>query len=83
MKLAFVTHAEHPKLQGTLPSIWPEFMAHDPVVASFWPQLYDQYPDFQIWVVDREAGGVTRSATRAACLSAGTGRRRREASTGH
>ena len=34
MKLAFVTHAEHPKLQGTLPSIWPEFMAHDPVVAT-------------------------------------------------
>ena len=31
-------------------------MAHDPVVQSFWPQLYDQYPDFQLWVVDREAG---------------------------
>ena len=56
MKLALVTHAEHPKLRGTLPDIWPEFMAHDPVVQSFWPQLYDQYPDFQIWVVDREIG---------------------------
>jgi GNAT superfamily N-acetyltransferase len=32
-------------------------MAHDPVVQSFWPQLYDQYPDFQLWVVDREDGG--------------------------
>jgi GNAT superfamily N-acetyltransferase len=32
-------------------------MAHDPVVQSFWPQLYDQYPDFQLWVVDRERGG--------------------------
>ena len=31
-------------------------MAHDPVVQSFWPQLYDQYPDFQLWVVDREVG---------------------------
>ena len=57
MKLALVTHAEHPKLRGTLPDIWPEFMAHDPVVQSFWPQLYDQYPDFQLWVVDRERGG--------------------------
>ena len=57
MKLALVTHAEHPKLRGTLPDIWPEFMAHDPVVQSFWPQLYDQYPDFQLWVVDREADG--------------------------
>jgi GNAT superfamily N-acetyltransferase len=56
MKLALVTHAEHPKLQGTMPDIWPAFMAHDPVVQSFWPQLYDQYPDFQLWVVDREAG---------------------------
>ena len=56
MKLAFVTHAEHPKLRETVPDIWPEFMAHDPVVQSFWPQLYDQYPDFQLWVVDRDAG---------------------------
>ena len=56
MKLALVTHAERPKLQGTFPDIWPKFMAHDPVVQSFWPQLYDQYPDFQLWVVDREAG---------------------------
>ena len=56
MKLAFVTHAEHPELSKTVPDIWPEFMAHDPVVESFWPQLYDQYPDFQLWVVDRDAG---------------------------
>jgi GNAT superfamily N-acetyltransferase len=56
MKLALVTHAEHPKLRGTFPDIWPAFMAHDPVVQSFWPQLYDQYPDFQLWAVDREAG---------------------------
>ncbi|HJQ74001.1 MAG TPA: hypothetical protein VJ814_03880, partial [Gaiellaceae bacterium] len=57
MKLALVTHAEHPKLRGTLPDIWPAFMAHDPVVQSFFPQLYDQYPDFQLWAVDREDGG--------------------------
>ena len=56
MKLAFVTHAEHPELKKTVPDIWPEFMAHDPVVQSFWPQLYDQYPDFQLWVIDRDAG---------------------------
>ena len=55
MKLALVTHAEHPKLRGTVPDVWPEFMAHDPVVTAFWPRLYDEYPDFQIWVVDREA----------------------------
>ena len=65
MKLALVTHAEHPKLRGTLPDFWPEFMAHDPVVQGFWPQLYDQYPDFQLWVVDRENGG--RRAVAYAC----------------
>ena len=26
MKLALVTHAEHPKLRGTFPDIWPAFM---------------------------------------------------------
>jgi GNAT superfamily N-acetyltransferase len=56
MKLALVTHAERPKLRGTLPALWPEFMAHDSVVQGFWPRLYDEYPDFQLWVVDREAG---------------------------
>jgi GNAT superfamily N-acetyltransferase len=54
MKLAIVTHAEHPELRGTLPSLWPEFMQHDPVVTGFWPRLYELYPDFQLWVVDRD-----------------------------
>lgn len=54
MKLALVTHAEHPELQGTMPTIWPDFMGHDPVVEGFWPKLYDVYPDFQLWAVDHE-----------------------------
>ncbi|HET7567262.1 MAG TPA: hypothetical protein VFJ91_04670 [Gaiellaceae bacterium] len=55
MKLAIVTHAEHPELRGTLPELWPEFMRHDPVVSTFWPRLYDLYPDFQLWAVDRDS----------------------------
>jgi len=55
MNLAVVTHAEHPELQGTLPSLWPEFMSHDPVVATFWPRLYEVYPDFQMWLVGTDA----------------------------
>jgi GNAT superfamily N-acetyltransferase len=55
MKLALVTHAEHPELQGTLPDLWPEFMRHDKVVTGFWPRLYEVYPDFQLWAVDRDA----------------------------
>jgi GNAT superfamily N-acetyltransferase len=55
MKIALVTHAEHPELRGTLPDLWPDFMSHDPIVTAFWPRLYDLYPDFQLWVVDRDA----------------------------
>jgi GNAT superfamily N-acetyltransferase len=29
-------------------------MAHDSTVQAFWPKLYDVYPDFQLWAVDRE-----------------------------
>ena len=41
MKLALVTHLERPRLRGTLPDVWPEFMNHDNVVQAFWPKLYD------------------------------------------
>ena len=54
MKLALVTHLERPRLRGTLPDVWPAFMSHDNVVQAFWPKLYDVYPDFQLWAVDRE-----------------------------
>ncbi|HEY6459858.1 MAG TPA: hypothetical protein VIY73_06890 [Polyangiaceae bacterium] len=52
MRLRIVTHVEHPELRGTLPDLWPEFMHHDAVVTDFWPQLYEVYPDFQLWVLD-------------------------------
>lgn len=55
MKLALVTHAEHPELRGTMPDLWPAFLGHDPVVRTFWPRLYDLYADFQLWAADREA----------------------------
>ena len=45
MKLRIVTHVEHPELRGKLPDLWPEFMHHDETVSSFWPQLYEVYPD--------------------------------------
>jgi GNAT superfamily N-acetyltransferase len=55
VNLAVVTYAEHPELRGTLPRIWPEYMRHDPVVETFWPRLYEVYPDFQLWLVDTDA----------------------------
>ena len=35
-----------------MPQLWPEFMNQDPIVSTFWPRLYELYPDFQFWVVD-------------------------------
>lgn len=55
MKLAIVTHAEHPELRESMPDLWPEFMRHDPVVRTFWPRLYEIYPDFQLWARDLES----------------------------
>jgi GNAT superfamily N-acetyltransferase len=51
MKLRIYTHAER-DLSGKLPSLWPAFMHHDQVIATFWPRLYEVYADFQLWVVD-------------------------------
>jgi GNAT superfamily N-acetyltransferase len=51
VKLRILTHAER-DLRGSMPDLWPPFMAHDPVVSTFWPRLYEVYPDFQLWVVD-------------------------------
>src|SRR5207302_7516964 len=51
MKIRICTHAER-DLSGRLPSLWPEFMHHDPVISTFWPRLYEVYPDFQLWIVD-------------------------------
>ena len=52
MKLRIVTHVEQPSLRGKLPDLWPEFMHHDEVVSAFWPQLYEVFPDFQLWLLD-------------------------------
>jgi GNAT superfamily N-acetyltransferase len=51
MKLRIYTHAER-DLSGKLPNLWPAFMQHDQVIATFWPRLYEVYADFQLWIVD-------------------------------
>jgi GNAT superfamily N-acetyltransferase len=51
MRLRIVTHVER-DLRAKLPSVWPEFMHHDPALSGFWPRLYEVYPDFQLWVLD-------------------------------
>ena len=51
MKLRITTQAEQ-DLRESMPQLWPEFMNQDPIVSTFWPRLYELYPDFQFWVVD-------------------------------
>ncbi len=51
MRLRILTHAER-DLRGTMPDLWPEFTAHDPIVNTSWPRLYDLYADFQLWALD-------------------------------
>ena len=51
MKLRITTQAEQ-DLRDSMPQLWPEFMNQDPIVSTFWPRLYELYPDFQFWVVD-------------------------------
>ena len=51
MSLRILTHAER-DLRGSMADLWPPFLAHDPVVSTFWPRLYEVYADFQLWVVD-------------------------------
>jgi len=51
VKLRILTQAEK-DLRGSMPRIWPKFMHQDPIVNTFWPRLYELYPDFQFWVLD-------------------------------
>ena len=46
MKLRIATQAEQ-DLRESMPQLWPEFMNQDPIVSTFWPRLYELYPDFQ------------------------------------
>jgi GNAT superfamily N-acetyltransferase len=55
VKLRLVTHAERPDLARSEPSLFPPFMAHDPIAVAFWPRLYEVYPDFQLWLLDGKA----------------------------
>ncbi len=63
MKLRILTHAEK-DLRDTLPEmIWPEFMAHDPIVNTFWGRLFEVYPDFQLWALDGRSDGRRQACT--------------------
>jgi hypothetical protein len=62
MSYRIVAHAERPALDGTWDEVvgpaWPEFLYHDAVCNLLWPRLYDEFADFQFYLLDEEADRV-------------------------
>jgi GNAT superfamily N-acetyltransferase len=55
------TSAERPDLDARLGEVgdpWPEFIHHDDVVNERWGRLYDDFPEFQLALLDEERNEV-------------------------
>jgi GNAT superfamily N-acetyltransferase len=54
--LAIATHADRPELgeacEEWYGSVWPEFMLHDAVCKRLWGHLDDDFPTFQLYLLD-------------------------------
>jgi GNAT superfamily N-acetyltransferase len=57
-----VRYADRPELDASwddvVGSAWPAFMLHDPTVNELWGLLYDEAPDCQLYLLDRDTGEV-------------------------
>jgi GNAT superfamily N-acetyltransferase len=40
--------------QNIVENVWPEFMLYDEVACELFFQLYESFPEFQFWLVDKE-----------------------------
>jgi GNAT superfamily N-acetyltransferase len=59
--LSVVNLAERPDLAPLLegfPTVWPEFLAHDPVTASLYDTIVATYPHFTVVAMDPAAPGA-------------------------
>jgi hypothetical protein len=41
-----------PYVDRRLNGIWPEFLLHDKISNRYWGRLYEEYADFQFFMVD-------------------------------
>ena len=84
MSAQIVTIAERPDLDARLGEVrdpWPEFLHHDAIVNRYWDALYDEFPEFQLALLDVEADEVVAKGCtipvawdgRAETLSGGVG----------
>jgi hypothetical protein len=59
MTLKIVTHVERPDLlarwYSVIRQVWPELMAHDPVVNQYWDDLEELFPECQTYLIDDES----------------------------
>jgi GNAT superfamily N-acetyltransferase len=70
-RMRLVSLAERPDLRPAMNdhnvSVWPEFMLHSVVANSLWDFLGDDWPDFQMVLLDED--GVIRAAHNSAPLA--------------
>jgi GNAT superfamily N-acetyltransferase len=61
MAARIFTIADRPDLEARLGEVgdpWPEFIHHDAFVTSRWTSLYEDFPEFQLALLDEEADTV-------------------------
>jgi GNAT superfamily N-acetyltransferase len=61
MAARIFTIADRPDLEARLGEVgdpWPEFIHHDAFVTSRWASLYEDFPEFQLALLDEEADTV-------------------------
>jgi GNAT superfamily N-acetyltransferase len=62
MSYRIVSYVDRPDLDGSWDEVvgpaWPEFLYHDAVCNRLWPRLFDEFADFQLYLVDEEADRV-------------------------
>jgi hypothetical protein len=62
MSYRIVSYVDRPDLDGSWDEVvgpaWPEFLYHDAVCNRLWPHLFDEFADFQFYLLDEEADRV-------------------------
>ena len=62
MTVTVVRYSERPELWDQIADlsdeVWPEYNVHGEIVSTYWPQLYEQFPDYQFVLYDTDADEV-------------------------
>lgn len=62
MNVRVVRYSERPELwEGVgelMAGVWPEYNLHGEEINRYWGRLYDEFPDWQFFLVDDETGEV-------------------------